>query len=103
MAQRVLFSTASSVTAGSGNTVVQVPDTRSCTLEATGLGASEVVNIYQRDASGGYTVLAYEDGVQVQLTATGNTLRVNGPKSFAVGKSATSAAVTVTETNYMNP
>ncbi len=88
-----VFNTASAVAAG--DYTIAVGDC-AITLEATGLGASETVDLYISNASG-YEIDSV-DGASVQLTASNKSVRVQGPKFVYPVKAATVASVMLKRT-----
>ena len=65
------------------------------TLFASGLAGAEVANVmFSADGGLTYTNL-FENGTQVQLTATNNAVTIYGPGMYRVSKGITVAAVPV--------
>ena len=94
----IIFDTAAAVTEAT-NAVITVDDGRRVCIEATGLAGIETVSLYQKARSG--WAQCYEDGVDIKLTVTGNSLHVVGPKRILCIKPVTVSPVEVKISNYL--
>lgn len=82
--------------AASGNFTIGTDNDVPTTITATGLGASETVDImFSQDGGATFTDM-WIDGTQIQLSQTNNTLSLYVFGIFKVDKSVTSGGVTVT-------
>lgn len=65
------------------------------TLIATGLTGKEVIPVYVTPDNGATSVVASQNDIVVELTATNNVISVNTPVHLGVGKPLTASKVGV--------